>query len=58
MNKKEWLIAVILTFITVCAWVIFDIIHTRSQVEISAEWKEASEPIDPQFDLKTLESLP
>lgn len=58
MTKKEWLVAVILTFIIVCAWVIFDIIHTRSQVEISAEWQEAKQPIDPKFDLKALEDTP
>lgn len=55
MNKKEWLIAVILTFITICAWVIFDIVHTRSQVEIDPVWKEATEPINPQFNLKTFD---
>ena len=57
-TKKEWLIAVILTFITVCAWVIFDIVHARSQVEISPQLKEIIEPINPQFDLKALENTP
>lgn len=57
-TKKEWLIAVILTFITVCAWVIFDIIHARSQVEISQELKGIIEPINPQLDLKALENTP
>lgn len=55
MNRKEWLIAVILTFITICAWVIFDIVHTRSQVEINPAWKEVIEPIDPQFNLEALD---
>lgn len=58
MTRREWLVAVILTFITVCAWVVFDIIHTRSQVEISPVWEEAKQPIDPQFDLKALEDAP
>lgn len=58
MTRKEWLIVVILTFITVCAWVIFDILHTRSQVEISPVWAENKQPIDPQFNLEALEDTP
>ena len=50
MTRKEWLIAVILTFITICAWVIFDILHTRFQVEISPKIQEVIEPISPQFN--------
>ena len=54
MNKKEWLIAVILTFTTIVAWVIFDILHTRSQVEISPKLQEVIEPISPDFNTKSL----
>ena len=54
MDKKQWLIATILTFITICAWVIFDIVHQRSQVEISPKLQEVIEPIDPQFNTGTL----
>lgn len=51
MTKKGWLIAAILTFITVCAWVIFDILHARAQVEIPAEVQKVIEPISPEFNL-------
>lgn len=54
MTKKEWLIAVILTFATILAWVVFDIIHTRSQTEIPPKWREVIEPISPEFDLTGL----
>ena len=54
MTRKEWLIAAILTFITILAWVVFDIIHTRSQVEIPPNIKEAIEPINSDFDTKGL----
>ncbi|MBI2019803.1 hypothetical protein HYS94_00065 [Candidatus Daviesbacteria bacterium] len=57
MTKKEWLIAAILTFITVCAWVIFDIIHKQSQVEISPEVEQLIEPINAEFNLKGLEKI-
>lgn len=50
MNGKQLLIIVITTFITIVAWVIFDIIHTRSQVEIPIDQQELIEEINPNFD--------
>lgn len=58
MTKRGWLVATVLTFITICAWVLFDILHARSQVEIPAKTQEIIEPISPQFNTKTLDSLP
>lgn len=58
MTKKEWLIAAILTLVTIVAWVIFDILHTRAQVEISPKLQEIIEPINPNFNTKALESNP
>lgn len=57
MTKKEWLIAAILTFITIISWVIFDILHNRASVEISTKLQEVIEPINPEFDIKSLESI-
>ena len=50
MNKKQWLFAAILTFITICAWVVFDIIHKRAEVEISPKLQDVIEPLNPEFD--------
>lgn len=58
MTKKQWLIAAILTFLTICAWVVFDILHTRAQVEIPSKTKELIEPISPEFDTQSLEVTP
>lgn len=58
MTRKEWLFAAIITFITVCAWVIFDIIHTRSQVQIPTELQQIIEPITPDFNINGLQSTP
>lgn len=58
MTRKEWLIATILTFITICAWVIFDILHERASVEISPKLQEVIEPINPELNTKGLEELP
>ncbi len=58
MTKKEWLIAAILTFVTILAWVIFDIIHTRSQVQIPTQLQSIIEPISPDFNIKSIQSTP
>ncbi len=58
MIKKYWLIIASLTFITVCTWVVFDILHTRAKVEISPKIQEVIEPINPEFNTKALELLP
>lgn len=51
MSRKEFLIAAILTFITIIAWVVFDILHTRSQVEIPPTLQELLAPLNPEFDV-------
>ncbi len=58
MTKKRALVATILTFITICAWVIFDILHTRAQVEIPPKTQEIIEPISPDFNTKVLDLAP
>ena len=58
MTRKRWLVAAILTFITICAWVVFDILHTRAAVEIPVKVKEVIEPISPEFNLSGLEPTP
>lgn len=55
MNRKDVLIIIIITFITICAWVIFDILHTRSQVELPSKLQEVIEPINPNLDLGAIE---
>lgn len=55
MIKKNWLVIAIITFITICAWVVFDILHTRAKVELSPKIQEVIEPINPEFDTKGFE---
>lgn len=54
MTRKEWLFAAILTLITIVSWVIFDIFHTRSKVEIPKEIQQVIEPINPNFNTSGL----
>lgn len=58
MTRKEWLIAIIFTLITIVAWVVFDIIHARSQVEVPTEVQHLIEPINPNLDTSVLDSTP
>lgn len=53
--RKEWLIATILTFIIILAWVMFDILHNRAQIEIPSQLRDLTEPIDPDFDISGVE---
>jgi len=55
MTKKEWLIAAVLTFITILAWVISDVIHARSEVQIPQNLQEVIEPISPDFNIQNLQ---
>lgn len=50
MTRKGWLIAAVLTLITILSWVIFDVLHTRSKVEIPSQVQSIIEPINPNFD--------
>ena len=54
MTRKELLIAAVLTFITVAAWVVFDAIHARSKVEVSPKVQQIIEPISPDFNIESL----
>lgn len=56
MTKKQWLIAAILTFVTIIAWLIFDILHERASVEVSPKLQEIIQPISPDFNTKSLQS--
>lgn len=58
MTRKEWLLAAILTFVTILAWVVFDILHNRSQVEVPSKIREVIEPVSPDFNTSILESIP
>lgn len=55
--RKEILILTIVTFLTFIAWVIFDIIHTRTQVTVDPAVQEAIKPLQPTFDQSAIQLL-
>ena len=56
MTNKNWFIATVLVFVTICAWVVFDILHITSEVEIPPETSKLIEPINPEFNTQVLDS--
>lgn len=54
MTKKAYLIVAIATLLTIVAWVIFDTLHARSQVQVSSDLEQLVQPLDPNFDLSGL----
>lgn len=50
MSSKDLLILSILTFITVIAWIIFDVYHAATTSTITPFQKELIEPLKPTFD--------
>jgi hypothetical protein len=55
--SKRFLYIVIFTFITVAAWVVFDILHARSAVTIPDETMKLIEPVSPELDIEVLKEL-
>lgn len=51
MTRKEFLFISIATLITVIAWVVFDIIHKRSIVQLPSNTQKIIKPIDPNFNI-------
>lgn len=54
MTRKEFLLIAIATLITIIAWVVFDIIHKRSAVQLPPDTQKIIEPIDPNFNVSTI----
>ncbi|PIS09307.1 hypothetical protein COT75_02260 [Candidatus Beckwithbacteria bacterium CG10_big_fil_rev_8_21_14_0_10_34_10] len=54
---KGLLNLVVLTTLAFLTWVGFDIYRSSKKSSIPADIKKQIEPLDPNFDLKTLESL-
>lgn len=57
MSNRSFLYIIIFTFVTVAIWIVFDILHARSQVTIPIETQKLIEPISPEFDTEVLKEL-
>lgn len=57
MNKKEFLLLSIMTFITVVLWTGFEVYHTHQASTVPNLLLEQIEPLDPQLETKIIEKL-
>lgn len=57
MNKKDFLLLLISTFIIVLAWIIFNVYHSSVKSTIPEKLSIQIVNIDPNFDVETLEKL-
>jgi hypothetical protein len=54
MFRKEWLILSFLTFLTVLAWVFFDVYHAATTSTITPIQEKRMKPLSPKFDEMTI----
>lgn len=57
MDRKLFFIISIVTLITVVTWVIADVIHSTTNVEISPDIQKVIEPLSPDFDSAAIKLL-
>lgn len=57
MNKKEFIVILIITFLVIMVWIIAEIIHSKPSVSVDPKLKQLLDPIDPNFDTSTLERI-
>jgi hypothetical protein len=57
MNRKEFTILSIITFLTVIAWIIFSINHTKTSSNLEGVKMIELTPLTPNFDNDIIMSL-
>lgn len=54
MNRQQFITILIVSFIAVVAWLIFEFLHTQASVQPNPNVQQLLDPIDPNFDQDTL----
>ncbi len=57
ITSKQIYFFVLVTFITLVIWVIFDVLHNRAAVRPTPDVQKVIEPVDPNFDQDTINQL-
>lgn len=57
MNRKEIAILALIIFLSVVAWIAFDIYHTKNKMTISPKELQQVIPLTPTFDNDILKRL-
>lgn len=57
MSGRQFLYILIATLITVLLWITSDILHTRSQTDVSTPVQDVLDPVDTTFDQEVIDNL-
>jgi hypothetical protein len=57
MNRKEITVLSIITFLTVIAWIIFSVYHTKTSTGLEGIKQLDLKPLTPRFDSDIIRSL-
>lgn len=58
MDRKSIFIIAVATLFTIMIWVVADVLHAKSQVEVPVNIQQIIEPLSPDFDNEALKLLP
>lgn len=58
MDRKSIFIIAVATLFTIMIWVVADVLHAKSQVEVPANIQQIIEPLREDFDNEALKLLP
>ena len=56
INKRIFIVA-LMTFLTLVAWAVFDILHAKAAVKVPPQVEQLLEPVNPNFDQQTINEL-
>ena len=57
MRSKDFLIVAIFTFVTVTAWIVFDVYHASISSTVTQVQEKLIAPFNPIFDQKTVNQI-
>lgn len=57
MNRKEFVIILIITFLVIMVWIVAEIIHSKPSVSTDSKLQGLLDPVDPNFDQSILEKI-
>lgn len=57
MNRKEFIIVLVITFLVFMVWVIAEIIHAKPSIPIDPKIQALLTPVDPNLDKATLDKV-
>lgn len=57
MNRQQFITILVISFIVLIAWLIFEFLHTKASVKVDIKVQDLLEPINPDFDKETLNKI-